>query len=130
MPTYGQFTPAVIAGGTIGRNRCIIASGVADNTGLQAGAAAADIIGVSQGASRNYTDDDAAEAGEQVQLQMGRIWRVEAGAAVTAGDRLATDADGKVVTAVATNPVVGVALEASSADGDLIRVRADNSSVA
>lgn len=51
---------------------------------------------------------------------------VEAGAAITAGALLTSDASGRAVTAApaagVNNRVVGVALEAATAAGDLIRV--------
>ena len=40
------------------------------------------------------------------------------GGAVTAGDNLTTDANGKLVTATGTNPVIGVAME-SGVDGEV-----------
>lgn len=57
-----------------------------------------------------------------VELLDGSITDVEAGAAVSRGDEIATNATGQGVTAVATNPVNGVALEAAGAAGEIIRV--------
>jgi len=46
----------------------------------------------------------------------------EAGAAITAGDTLEVDADGKVITWDTAGAAVGVALEAAAAEGDLIEI--------
>jgi hypothetical protein len=43
-----------------------------------------------------------------------------AGAAVAAGAEVATDANGKLITAVAADRVVGTCLEAALADGDIV----------
>jgi len=68
------------------------------------------------------SDTKAAEAGDQVWVWTdGEICFIEAGGAVSAGDKLGPDADGKAVTASAGNPYGAVALEAASAAGQLIR---------
>jgi hypothetical protein len=53
--------------------------------------------------------------------QMGTA-RCIAGAAITAGATVASDASGRVVAAVATNFPVGIALQAAAAAGDHIDV--------
>lgn len=53
------------------------------------------------------------------------IAKVEAGAAISVGDLVASDASGKAKTAAAAaagNHVAGVALTAASADGEIIEV--------
>ena len=62
-------------------------------------------------------------AGDAVDLYIDRVMLIEAGAAITAGDELATDAAGKAQTATAGQYVNGVALDAATADTQLIRVR-------
>ena len=47
---------------------------------------------------------------------------VEAGAAVTAGASLKSDANGKAITQTTGTPILGVALQAAAADGDLIEI--------
>lgn len=47
---------------------------------------------------------------------------VEAGAAVTRGVRVSTDASGRAIAAVATHVPAGIALKAAGAAGDLIPV--------
>jgi hypothetical protein len=58
------------------------------------------------------------------------VSKVMAGAAVAAGTFVMSNATGKAVTATATNAIQGKALEAASADGDLIAVSLDTSGVA
>lgn len=52
----------------------------------------------------------------------GSVIYMEAGAPITRGASVAYAASQKVVTAVATNTIVGKALDSASADGALIRV--------
>ena len=54
-------------------------------------------------------------------LVMG-VSRCIAGAAVTAGAKVMSDAAGKAITATSTNQACGVALTAAAADGDLISI--------
>jgi len=51
--------------------------------------------------------------------------RVTASAAITAGDRLAPEAAGKVKTAASGDIVIGQALEAATADDDVIMAEID-----
>jgi hypothetical protein len=51
--------------------------------------------------------------------------RVTASAAITAGDRIAPEANGKVKTAVAADIVIGRALETCTTDGDIIMAEVD-----
>ncbi|MEM8601894.1 MAG: capsid cement protein [Bacteroidota bacterium] len=60
-------------------------------------------------------------AGEMAAVHVLGTAVVEAGGAVAFGAAIETDADGKAVTNAA-GPVVGRALSASAADGDLIEV--------
>lgn len=53
---------------------------------------------------------------------IGSVSKVVAGAAVSIGDPVAPDANGKAIGAVSTNFVAGFALEEATADGDIIAV--------
>ena len=62
-------------------------------------------------------------SGQTLDVHIAGIADVEAGAAVTRGQAVTTDADGKAKTTAATgNFVVGIALEAATAAGDIIPV--------
>lgn len=62
------------------------------------------------------------KAGESVTVFVGGIQRPTAGGVIAAGDRVTTNAAGKVVTlGSGTNPI-GLALQAATADGDVIDV--------
>ena len=56
-----------------------------------------------------------------VDIEGTTVW--EAGAAITAGASLETDASGRVVTWATSGPRVGIALEAAGAAGVFIEVR-------
>ena len=58
-------------------------------------------------------------------LTGGGKCEVEAGAAISIGDLVASDAAGKVVTATTGDHILGHALEAALADGDVITVLFD-----
>ena len=58
-------------------------------------------------------------------VQIGPIVKVMAGAALTAGTLVMSDADGKAVTATANKYAAGQALRDGVADGDLIDVQLD-----
>lgn len=67
------------------------------------------------------TDDVAAGDTVTVQIKDMGLWKV--GAAVAAGDLLASDATGKAVKATAGNYILGQALEAATAAGQVIHVQ-------
>jgi hypothetical protein len=60
--------------------------------------------------------------GESAELCHSGISKVIAGAAVTAGDELQSDATGRAVLATTTNQRIGVALQSAGAAGALIAV--------
>ena len=62
-------------------------------------------------------------AGEGVTVQVKDIGRWMSGAAIAAGAELAPNAAGQAVTAVATNHVLAVALEAAAGAGQPISVQ-------
>lgn len=55
-------------------------------------------------------------------VQVDGATRVVAGAAFSAGVRLASDANGRARLAVATEPVIGEAVEAALAAGDIVEM--------
>jgi len=69
------------------------------------------------------TDYYRAEQGQSVTVAIGGTVRVKAGGAINAGAWVGTDDNGKAVAKTADGDVVrGIALEAASADGDIIEV--------
>jgi len=115
--------PNLEAGGTIRPYRFVKINTAADNQCLESDANDT-IIGVSAGSTRQFDSANHAEDGDQTTLQMGSILMVEAGASITRGAPLESDADGK-----ATNQTVdttsrrigGFALESGSS-GEIIRM--------
>lgn len=61
--------------------------------------------------------------GDIVDIQIKDIGMAMAGAAVEAGKPLTTDANGKLVAAASGNFIIGYALTAAAADGDIISVQ-------
>lgn len=55
-------------------------------------------------------------------IRRGAIARVTSGAAVAVGDRVASDASGRAVTAATTNYVLGIAMTAATAADQVIEV--------
>lgn len=121
--------PAGIAGGTIRTARMVSVSTAADNTFLEGASSVVPIAGVTDEKGRAHDDAvNAALVGEQVVLQEGAIVRVEAGAAITRGALLESDAQGRAITAVTTATGAGVtkfqpliALESAGAAGAKIK---------
>lgn len=86
-----------------------------------AGAASVDFLGILQ------DDPDIGEAGT---VKVRDVSKAKAGAAIAAGARLTTDATGRLITAAATNPIVGRALEAAAAADDLFAAEINPGGVA
>ena len=61
--------------------------------------------------------------GDQVDIQIKDIGLAMAGGAVAAGASVAIGANGKLVTAASGNFVLGYAITAAKADGDIIQVQ-------
>jgi len=65
-------------------------------------------------------------SGERVEVMTHGIAFAEAGAAITIGTLLTADASGRVITAApaagVNNRIIGIAMEAATAAGDIIRV--------
>jgi hypothetical protein len=115
--------PNLEAGGTIRPYRFVKINTGADNQCLESDANDT-MIGVVAGSTRQFDSANHAEDGDHVTLQMGSIVMIEAGASITRGAPLESDADGK-----ATNQTVnttsrrigGFALESGSS-GEIIRM--------
>lgn len=107
-----------IAGGTIRPNRMVAVDPTDDNQVVECEAGQA-CHGVCGGNNLDFTSDNHATDGDQVSIQVGNIVYVQTGAAVTAGDPLKSDADGKAITGGGNSNLV--ALEDSSGDGQIIR---------
>jgi len=96
-------------------SRRIVALDAADNSVKQASANSDPIIGVS-------AEPKAVASGARIDVAHTGIVEVTAGASVTKGAWLTSDANGKAVTAGADEERIGRALTAANADGDIISV--------
>jgi hypothetical protein len=105
-----------LAGGAIGIYRVVELG--ASEVVTQANAATDPMIGICQ---EEITADDVTR-GRVANIQMLGISRAIAGAAIAAGATVTTDAVGRVITAVATNRPVGIAVQAAAALGDHVDV--------
>ena len=122
-------TPSFVAGGTIAPGRAVKISTAADNTVLQGAAATDPCFGIAKRSMRDapgLTGSDnavAANAGEACEVYgPGSVAPAIAGAAITRGARVSSDANGKVITAVSTSWILGWALESAAGDGSEIQV--------
>ena len=123
-----QLTPNLQANGNIVPNRFVMGDSSGDFLGIQA-TLNAQVLGCTTGATRfpvtpQVATPNAAEDGDGVVLQDGLIWEVEAGGAISAFDRVYSDASGRAITAEAAGQVnfVGIALESAAAAVDILRV--------
>lgn len=66
--------------------------------------------------------NDPAAAGRIATVAVAGVSRVTAGDAITRGALVASDASGKAVTAAQNDEILGLALAAAGADGDVIPV--------
>ena len=106
-------TKSFTAEGAIPGNH-IVTLGTAANSVTKASAATETLVGV--------THNTAATAGLMADVVMAGTPMVKAGAAITKGSYVTTDASGQAVASTAgTDRVIGMALEGASA-GDLIPV--------
>jgi hypothetical protein len=105
-----------LAGGAIAAFRIVRFS--AADTVVQASAVGDGLIGVN--------DDAPALSGERCDVVMSGMCFVEAGAAFSAGARLTTDAQGRAVAAApaagVNNAIIGMAVDAAVAAGDIVRM--------
>ena len=115
--------PNLEAGGTIRPYRFVKINTSADNQCLESDANDT-IIGVTAGSTRQFDSANHAEDGDQTTLQMGTILMIEAGASITRGAALESDADGKATNQTvntANRRIGGFALESGSS-GEIIRM--------
>lgn len=116
---YKAFT----AGGAVAPYRIVKFSGA--ETVVQSAAAADAHVGVNS--------DLTVASGERIEVMTHGIANVEAGAAITIGALVTADAQGRAVAAApasgVNNRVIGVAMEAASAAGDIIRILLSQGSV-
>jgi hypothetical protein len=63
-----------------------------------------------------------ANTGQLVRIARGAVLKVIAGGAITAGDPIASDANGHAVTATGTAVVIGLAVNGAAAAGDVAEV--------
>lgn len=103
-----------IAGAAVPASR-IVKNGASPGYAILNAAATTVSLGVT-------TENISAATGERIDVIFDGIVIVEAGAAITFNTKLTSDGTGRAVTAVATNEVIGIALEAATAAGDLIRM--------
>lgn len=89
------------------------------STGITECTATADAAGVSFGSVPDTAGTSRAIA---VVTNNGCRVEVEAGAAVAVGADIGSDAEGRAISAVATNPIFGKALTAASAAGEIVEV--------
>lgn len=86
-----------------------------------------DHVGTAQTRADGVSADAQATVGAAFPMAMpnGGIVKVEAGAAVTRGDQVASDNVGRVITHVDTagNYILGTALDAAGGAGEVIRVQ-------
>lgn len=87
---------------------------------VKASSGAAVLAGNNEGALGVLQNDPNAEGTASI-MALG-VSRVVAGAAIAEGAQVAADANGKAKTAATGSIVLGVALEAAAADGDIIPV--------
>jgi len=93
----------------------VVKFGTADGAVVQAAAATDLLVGIADSIGQS-------DAGDTVDVICAGIGEATAGAAIARGARLTADSSGRVVTAVATNVVIGVAMAAATAAGDVIPV--------
>ena len=91
---------------------------VVDGGKVKLPSAGANVIGIAIGET-----DDAVAADADVDIQIKEIGKWVAGGAISVGAELATDANGKAVTATSGDFIVGIALTAATAAGDLVQVQ-------
>ncbi len=114
-----QFTAVLsitgVATGTVNAQRFVKPSGASgQNPGVAQSGAGENALGVAR-----Y----AAAATEKTTVDIIGTAVVEAGAAVTCGDTVKSDASGRAITWVTSGARLGIALEAAGAAGQFIEVR-------
>lgn len=98
----------------------VVKFGTSDGNVVQAAAATDALVGVADGLGQ-------ATAGSRVDVVMSGIAEAEAGAAITRGALLTTDASGRVIAATAAGGsnvrIIGAALVSAGAAGEIINIQ-------
>ena len=81
-----------------------------------------DPVAAAGGAADGILYDKPDAAGKAASVVIFGVARVKAGVAIAVGQEVASDASGKAKASATGNRVLGRALEASSADGDIIKI--------
>ena len=111
----GQVVSGVAEGGTINKH-LLVALGTGNQQVKLPGAAKANCLGVTD-------ENDGVTVGKEVAVIVSGVALMTASAAIAKGAEVeAAGTAGKIRTATTATYVVGVALEAASADGDLVPV--------
>jgi len=119
----------LISGGNILPSRFVKLSTAADFTGLQATTTNEAIIGISMTGTDfppgvSSATQYAAQSGEQLMIFTNtEVCLLSAGSTFNAGTYLTSNSTGQGVPASAGNHIGAVALEASAASGNLVRVQ-------
>lgn len=108
-------TLSAVAATAVRQRRFVIVT----STGITEGTVAGDAVGVSFGSVPATAGTSRAIA---VVTNNGCRVEVEAGAAVTAGNDVASDAEGRAVNATTGNTILGKALTAATAAGEVVEV--------
>lgn len=122
MSSVAQFTPNLVAGGTIRPFR-FVKMHTTDGQGVEADANE-EAIGISDGSTADYTSNNHAVSGDLIRLQPGHILYVECGGTVAGGANAKSDADGKAVAVATTGTTEQhqlVKLIEDGADGKIVR---------
>jgi len=107
-----QFTMTFKAGAAVTQFEFVTIAGQSDGECIDCSSAGEIAIGVAQNA--------ASAAGLPVRVCVLGVTKVNAGAAVTKGDTLQTDATARAIAAASADEVMGVAVETAAAAGDVI----------
>lgn len=89
------------------------------------GASGAAVIGTEGIAADGVLQNKPAAAGRAATIASGGVSKVVAGAAITKGAHVMSSSAGKAITATSGKTILGTALEAAGADGDIIAVNLD-----
>jgi hypothetical protein len=117
LGAHTLFATTVSTAAAMVRQRFVKLAGTAE-AGEQADTEGEAVLGVGR---FDISTDEAAKGKFQTVDILGAVW-VEAGAAVSIGDGVMTDADGKAIELTGGNTRVGTAWKEATADGDLIVV--------
>ena len=106
-----QFTMTFKAAAAVTKYEFVTIAGQSDGEVADCSSAGEIAIGVAQ---------NTAATGQAVRVCVLGVTKVNAGAAVTKGDTLQTDATARAIAAASADEVMGVAIETAAAAGDVI----------